>query len=182
MREGTNEQGFTLVELMVVIAIVAILGLVVVPTFMGEGRKAKSSTEVTPMLAELANREHQYKQENAVFLPAAACPATPSKTEQDVSGCLASGQPWASLRVQPHAMKLRCSYQIGIGTASTNPATSITAATGTATFPNPTTIPATQAESWFFILAKCDADGDGQYAQFFSASWDTRIQKKDPGE
>ena len=161
---------------MVVIAIVAILGLVVVPTFMGEGRKAKSSTEVSAMLAELANRELQYKQENGVFLVAAACPTTPNKSEQDISGCLASGQPWANLRVQPHAMKLRCSYQIVIGAKDVLPL-----ASGAPTWAQ--NIPtAAQAESWFFILAKCDADGDGTYAQFFSASWDTRIQKKDPSE
>ena len=180
MREGINERGFTLVELMVVIAIVAVLALVVVPQFMGEGRKVKSSTEVSPMFAELSNKEQQYKAENAVFYTAAACPTTPNKSEQDITSCLASGQPWATLRVQPHSMKLRCSYQIEIGSAATNPTAQITVVTGSPTFVR--NIPTSQAESWFFIVAKCDGDGDGRYAQFFTASWDTRIQQKDPSE
>ena len=45
-----------MLELMVVVAIIAVLAAVVVPSFTRESRKAKSSTEVTPMLTELSNR------------------------------------------------------------------------------------------------------------------------------
>jgi hypothetical protein len=131
------------------------------------------------MLTELATKEQQYKQETSSFLDAAACPATPSKTEQDITTtCLAAATAWTTMRVQPHAMKLRCRYTIKTGAAATNPST--TAPLSAATWV--TNVPTSQAESWFYILAECDANGNGTYAQFFQSSWDTRIQKYNEGE
>jgi len=157
---------------MVVVAIIAVLALVVVPSFMRESRKTKSQTEVQPMFTELANREQQYKQENGSYLAAAACPTTPSKSLQDISSCTAASTPWNTLRVVPHEMKLRCRYTVTIGAAGSTPAAPA--------FVSP--VPTSQAESWFFLLAECDANGNGTYAQFFQSSWDARIQSSNEAE
>lgn len=49
-----NKKGFTLIELIVVVAILAILAAIAVPNFMGMTKKARTATEVAAA-AEIAN-------------------------------------------------------------------------------------------------------------------------------
>lgn len=158
-------------------AIIAVLALVVVPNFMSESSKARSSTEITPMFTELANREQQHKQEFGAYLVAAKCPSTPVKSKQDVSSCLAAATPWTTLRVVPHSMMLACTYEIKVGLKGVDPTSSVP------TWAQPNAHIATNpAEGWFVILGECNADGDSVKAQFFTSSWDTQILSKDPAE
>src|SRR5688572_22183331 len=113
-----RQRGFTLVELMIVVAVIAILAVVAVPAFFKETRKAKSDSEVTAMFAELRSREEQYKIENNVYLAAAACPSTPSATGTATTSCTGTGSPWANLKVNPQFTTLRCSYTVNVGLAS----------------------------------------------------------------
>ena len=78
MRDRLREQGFTLMEVMITVAIIAILAAIAVPVFTKQSRKSKASSEANAVFAELSVREEQYKLENGAYLTAAACPAVSS--------------------------------------------------------------------------------------------------------
>jgi type IV pilus assembly protein PilE len=166
-----GEQGFTLLELMIVVAIVAILAVIAVPSFFSESRKAKASSEVSAMFAELSTKEEGYKLDHNTYLTAAACPSAPSTASQDATGCVATGQPWSSLRVQLPESKLYCSYAITTGAGGTTPSP-----------PSPYTM-STPASSWYFIVATCEMDGStSTHSTYFMNSLDTTIQKTNEGQ
>lgn len=170
VRSNRSERGFTLIELMVVVALIGILAAVVVPGFFRESRKAKTETEVSAMFAELQMRLEQYKQDNNVYLAAAACPTTTTPAGSPASACTTSGSPWALMRVSPTHTTLRCSYEIVAGTAAT-----------TASNPNGFTF-TSPAMNWYYILATCDSDGvTTKNSQFFTNSVNSQIQTKDLG-
>ena len=100
------EQGFTLVELMVVIVIVGILGAVALPNFMSQTNKAKA-TEATAKTSKLlteAASEYQYDGVVANVTTSMATPITtasaagkftyslPAVTETTVFNVLATGK------------------------------------------------------------------------------------------
>ena len=62
-----REAGFTLVELLVAIAVISILAAIAIPSFFGETRKARANAEVTPMFNDLRIRMEQYLQERGVY-------------------------------------------------------------------------------------------------------------------
>ena len=69
-----REAGFTLLELMVAVAVIAILAVIALPTYSGQTRKAKAMAEVQPMFNDLRIRMEQYLQEQGVY------PATIGRT------------------------------------------------------------------------------------------------------
>jgi prepilin-type N-terminal cleavage/methylation domain-containing protein len=164
-----REQGFTLIEMMITVVVIGILAAVVVPMFTRETRKSKGSSETTAVMGELAVREEQYKLENGAYLPAAACPSTPSTAGQDASSCLTTGQPWNTLRVRLPQNKLHCSYEVvtGAGTGTTDPLGF--------TFSSP-------EGSWFYIVATCDMDGQtGTNSTYFMSSVSSEQQVQNEG-
>ncbi|MEJ7601748.1 MAG: prepilin-type N-terminal cleavage/methylation domain-containing protein [Kofleriaceae bacterium] len=166
-----GQKGFTLVEVMIACAVLAILAAIAIPMFSGQSRKAKADTEVVPMFAELAIRQEQYKVDNSRYLTTAGCPASPSAVARDATSCVASGQPWNTLLVQLPTTKLRCSYAVttGLGdTTVTNPSSF--------TFSSPP-IP------WYYIIATCDMDGSSAVtSMYFTSSVDSSIQKQNEGK
>lgn len=167
-----SQQGFTMIELMVVVAIIAILALIVVPTFVREGRKTKGGTEVTAMFAELRTKEDAYKSENSVYFAAAQCPSSVSTSKYDfVSVCKTTGSAWETLRVQPTESKLLCAYKIDIGAAGVNPVP-----------PTGCTLPTNPAEGWFMITATCELDGQTGNSQYVTSSLDSSICKLNEGK
>lgn len=178
-RERRDERGFTLVELMVVVAIVAILAMIIVPVFTSEAKKVKAKSEVSAMMAELATKQERYKAEAYDYLAVAECPTPANNVEKDVvAACMTTGaltgDPWLVLGVQPPDTKLRCSYEVTIGTSAVAP----TAPAG-ATFSIPTGCCAT---SWYIVHAKCDMDGNGIYSHYVMASFDQTIQVTNEGQ
>ena len=59
IRYGRSQGGFTLIELMIVVAVVAILAMVAFPSYQNYNRKANRSQASQLMLA-IQNREEQY--------------------------------------------------------------------------------------------------------------------------
>ncbi|MGE0395767.1 MAG: type II secretion system protein [Kofleriaceae bacterium] len=166
-RSRRGKRGFTLIEMMVTVAIIAILAAIVVPQFTRETRKSKASTEVGAMFGELAVRQDQYKLENGAYLTTAACPSAPVTAGQDASSCLTSE--WSALRVRLPQEKLACSYEMvaGVGTGTDNPSGF--------TFASP-------AGSWFYIIATCDGDNrSATNAKFFTSSTSSELQKQNEG-
>ncbi|HEY5945032.1 MAG TPA: hypothetical protein VIV40_06045 [Kofleriaceae bacterium] len=153
---------------MIVVAIIAILAIVVIPSFIKESKRGKARSEVDPMFAELGTREEQYKTERTAYLPAAACPptATSAGTDMTTAAC-ATGTDWTALRVQAVQSKLTCSYTVSTGVAGVNPSTD-------AAWPTWVTAPtAAPANGWYFIVADCPS------TDYFTASWDSKIKAED---
>jgi prepilin-type N-terminal cleavage/methylation domain-containing protein len=170
------QRGFTVVELMIVVAIIAVLAAVVVPTFMKESTRGRNKSEISPMFAELGTREEQYKQENGSYLPAPACPTAASNSGTDMTAAACSttaGQPWVSMRVSPSETTLHCSYVIATGLAGISPAADTawpSAWSSAHAVPSPGT---TLATGWYFVHATCPEN------EYFTASWDSKIRSKD---
>jgi prepilin-type N-terminal cleavage/methylation domain-containing protein len=164
------ERGFTIIELMIVVAIIAVLAIVVIPTFMKESRRASYKSEVHPMFAELGSRQDAIKVEDNEYKPAAACPPTANEQGTDITtaACATTGD-WVELRVQAPQSKLKCSYTVAAGAATDSP----TAATGVV-FPTwITDAPASLATGWYWIKAECPTN------EYFTASWDSKIRSQD---
>ena len=165
-----DERGFTIIELMIVVAIIAVLAAVVVPSFVRESTRSKAKSEIHPMFAELSTREDQYKTEYNGYRAASACPPSASSTGTDMttaSCAITAGGDWEKLRIQPSESKLSCSYTIAIGDAGDNPSSD----TAWPTWLTP--LASAPAVSWYFINAVCPA------TEYFTASWDSKIQSKE---
>jgi prepilin-type N-terminal cleavage/methylation domain-containing protein len=166
-RHRRAQAGFTLLEIMIVVALIGILAAVVVPSWIRESRKAKGDSEITAMFAEIATKQEQYKIDSGVYLSASTCPSAPSSGGADFNAtCVTSGSAWASLRVSSPESKLRCTYAVTAGAAG-----------ATLTPPTGFTV-----GNWYYILGVCDLDGQsGTNAMFFQSSTDTVIQKLNAG-
>jgi type IV pilus assembly protein PilE len=169
--------GFTLIELMIVVAIVAILAAVVVPSFFREAQKTKGAAEVGPMFAELATRQEAYKVENGVYLSTSAAEGTtfPAATAGTTAQDLTASPPatWASLKVQPPVAMARCVYvsMAGAGGDASNIGAQATVFGFTA-----------PGVAWYYLLARCDLDNDsGVDSWYFQSSVDPTLRKLNPG-
>jgi prepilin-type N-terminal cleavage/methylation domain-containing protein len=174
---GSDEYGFTLIEVMAAVVIIAILAAVVIPFFFKESRKARAKTEVTAMFGELTTKQEQFKVDQSQYFPvpagsAAACPSTTTGYAQDITACAGSGGAWApsglpSLRVVTPQNTALCSYAIQSGLAGTMPSP-----------PAGFTVPATTPiASWSFVVATCDMDARGPpNSTYFTSSFDATVQ------
>ncbi len=175
-RERRDERGFTLIELMVAVAIIAILAAIVVPLFTGEAKKVKTRSEATAVFAEFSAKEERYKGENNVYLAVAACPAAPAAAKQSIAACKVAAD-WTALGIVPTEETLACSYEVIVGTSADDPSTMVPA--GATNF----TVPAgCCATGWYMIHAACDADGDGTLSHFMTASFDAALNVTSEGE
>ncbi len=73
----TESRGFTLIELMITVAIIAILAAVAVPSYQDYVRRGKI-TEATSMLAELRIKMEQYYQDNQTYVGGSCAPSAGS--------------------------------------------------------------------------------------------------------
>src|SRR5262245_13092259 len=97
---------------MVVVAIIAVLAAIAIPSFFRESSKAKADAEVGAMFAELRVRQEQYHLENGRYLSTGTgesdtWPATPNRAKQPILPLPTS---WTSLRMIPSEQKVACSY------------------------------------------------------------------------
>jgi len=176
---GDRESGFTLIELMITLAVIAILSLIALPSFFSESRKTKAFSEVQPMFNDLRVRLEQYLQENghypATLGEAALHPASaPSTTRQPLNPLPPE---WQAIKVRISGNDaVYCGYTWVTGQA--NSSANIGAQAGAFGFGTPTP-PQTD---WYYLLAKCDMDGDSStFSWYFSSSVDPTIQKLNEG-
>lgn len=157
-----------MVEVMITVAIIAVLAVIVVPTFTRETRKSKATSEVVAMFGEIGVRQDQYKAEHGSYFNATgACPATTVPTGQDAQSC--SSTTWSGLRLRLPQTNLICSYNIvaGTGTGTNNP--------GGFAFSSP-------PGAWYYVIATCDGDGNpATNATYFISSISSQLQKLNEG-
>lgn len=172
MSSADRQRGFTILEIMIVVVIIAVLAAIVVPGWFRESSKAKAKTEVNAMFAELTIKEEQYKLENHVYLTATACPTAPSPSGVSfASTCLSGSSAWDNLRVNPPEATVRCSYAITAGdsSAAPSPPTGFTMTT--------------PAGGWWYAVAECDSDASGgTNSTWFISSVDTKVQVQNEGQ
>jgi prepilin-type N-terminal cleavage/methylation domain-containing protein len=180
MRQPRRGQGgFTMIEVMIVVAVIAILAAVVIPSWLKEGRKGKADPEIRAMFSEISIKEEQYKSEQGgsyLALPLCPNPMVSSGTDMTTGTCFAAAD-WKKVNVAPTETTIRCNYVVTVGAAGVTPTV-----TGTATgFTLPSNV-ATYVSPWYYIVGQCDMDGQGgTLSTFFTASWDQSIQKQNYG-
>ena len=74
-----NQKGFTLIELMIVVAIIGILAAIAIPNFLQYQLKSKTS-EAKVNLGAIRTNEEAYRAETDVYKACAANPALPATT------------------------------------------------------------------------------------------------------
>ncbi len=171
---GGEQRGFTLIELMVVVAIIGVLASLAVVMFGGESKKVKAKTEVTAMFAEMQVRQNEYRVEAGAYLSTNAAndeadtwPAAPS-TDGSKQSLLPYPANWSTLRIKPDAASVRCAYVMiaGEGGDDTN--------VGTIAANDFNYVP--PAIDWYYMLAHCDMDQDATTdSYYFQRSDDDRL-------
>jgi len=176
-----REAGFTLIELMVTVAVIAILAAIALPSFSSESRKTKAFSEVQPMFNDLRIRLEQYLQENGKYPPTIGegtqHPAGPPGTTRHLLNPLPAT--WLALKVRISGNdSVYCGYTWATGLANQGgnigPVASAAAPAGFG-FATPTT-------DWYYLLAQCDMDGNGAaFSWYFASSTNPTILKLNEG-
>jgi prepilin-type N-terminal cleavage/methylation domain-containing protein len=187
MRPPRSQQaGFTLLEVIVVLALISILAAIAIPTFFSESRRAKGAAEVQTIFNDLRTRMDTYMQETALYPPtigeSTLHPATPASTEQPLFP-LPTAWTDAKIRIT------NAPDDNGDGVPETQVYCGYTWVTGA---PNDVAAVGTEGAafgfvppvdvSWYYLLAKCDLDGDSTLDSFyFSSSVDPTVLKRNEG-
>jgi prepilin-type N-terminal cleavage/methylation domain-containing protein len=170
-----GQHGFTLVEMMIVVALVAILASIAIYAFGGSVRSSKA-TEIHGVFAEIRNRQQQYYNEFNEFVSTGAAdtdyhPTPPSPASKTIAPLPAT---WQSLRLQPSKTSLYCGYVTIAGRAGD--ASNIGATAALFGFS------AAPARDWYYIIAECDFDGKATNSFYFTHSGINMVQEMNPGQ
>ena len=148
-RIGRNG-GFTLIELMIVVAVIGILSAVAIPTFRSYLHRSRTAEAVT-FLGEIRQRQEAYRAEFGQYCAVSGTgapasnwtPGTLPASGTKVAWTTTAG--WTQLGAAPDGA-ISFQYQTVAGPPGTNPG--ITGFTG--------------QDFWFVSQAQADLDGDGE--------------------
>lgn len=186
MREGHAERGFTLIELMVVVGIVAILAAVVIPSFLQSSTKSKARSETAAMFTEIATKQAQFYAEQSAYAATgtspytgtSTCPsAVPTADYNFKTTCMTTSSVWELLRIVPTESELRCQYTVTTGANGST----LTPPTGFKNSQGAVAAEPTLSGSWWFLHAKCSNTGTGSFSEYYTSSVDRRVQALNEG-
>ena len=109
-----KDRGFTLIELMVVVIVIAILAAIAIPSYLNQTRKARRNN-AEDALQQIALREERYRAECPTFCDTSTTP----------SGCSTCN--WAALGGDPSGTYYTYTVTLAPATSSTPPTYSILA-------------------------------------------------------
>ncbi|HEX3760292.1 MAG TPA: type II secretion system protein [Kofleriaceae bacterium] len=180
-----REAGFTLLEMLVTVAVIGILAAIAIPSFFGETRKARAIAEVTPMFNDLRIRMEQYVQEHGVY------PDTQGEGGlypiANPDGALHALQPlpgnWTALNIRiSGADEVRCGYT-WVTSRSNNGATGPTAGNVGGIAQAAPFVFVAPTNDWYYLLAKCRMDpSHTDYSYYLTSSLDSTIAKSNEGQ
>lgn len=116
----SKSAGFSLVELMIVVAIMAILAAIAIPSFMKFSQRAKTA-EATQNVAAIRSCLESYRAENDTYLACAANPGA-ARTGAGAATPIAwvAGGNWDSIGFAPDG-NIRYSYAVAVSVAAATP-------------------------------------------------------------
>lgn len=183
-----REAGFTLVELLVTLAVISILAAIAIPSFFGETRKARATAEVTPMFNDLRIRMEQYLQERGVYPDTLGEDGlyptdSPDATLRPIAPGGVLPATWQALNIRISGPdEVRCGYtwvtsRSGNGTVGPD-ASNVGAKAKAAPFNF-----VAPANDWYYLLAKCRMDPNHtDYSWYFTSSLDSTIVPDNEGQ
>lgn len=155
-RRRSSEAGFTLMELMIVVAIVGILAAIAIPTFTAYVQKSRT-TEATTFLAEIKQRQEAYRAEfNQYANVMTPHPATVPMGGEQIGW--ASPNTWRQLGAAPDTA-VRFQYDTFADLPNQAVPSGLTGCGNPGTGVDNT-------EFWFVAQAVGDLDGDGAQVCF----------------
>ncbi len=180
-----REAGFTLVELLVTLAVISILAAIAIPSFFGETRKARATAEVNPMFNDLRIRMEQYLQEHGVYPDTLGEGGLYPTASPDAT--LRALQPlptaWQALNVRisgPDAV--RCGYTWVSSRSSNGTVGPSVGNAGPKALAAPF-IFVPPANDWYYLLAKCRMDPSHTgYSWYLTSSLDSTIMRDNEGQ
>ena len=116
-----SEKGFTLIELMIVVAIIGILAAIAIPNFLSYQKKAKTS-EAKTSLGSIRTVEEAYAADHDTYL---ACAQHPAAVPAGITTTWTTTIPpaaWDTLGFSPKG-NIRYAYTVVVPTATTFTAT-----------------------------------------------------------
>ena len=154
---AARRQGYTLIELMIVVAIIGILAAVAIPSFQSYLQRSRT-TEAVVFLGEIKQRQEAYRAEFGQYcnVPTWNPAAMPAGGDKSVFDGSAAG--WAQLGAAPDGAT-RFQFMTRAGPPGTNP--------GIAGYDG--------SDFWWFAQARGDLDGDGELVIFESYSASNHI-------
>ena len=194
-----KQEGFTLIELMIVVAIIGILAAIAIPNFMEYQRKSRTS-EAKTNTTSIKTAQMTFQGERGCFADAAVMPQaapivggasvawpaaqfTPSLPAVQVTYCVVGGTStvavWSDIGWVP-AGPTRFVYSVGASAAITPLGTVLTGACPAVDI---AVIPAlgAPANGGFLANARADQDSDGLFAAYMIAENSNMVDCR-PGE
>jgi prepilin-type N-terminal cleavage/methylation domain-containing protein len=168
-----KQSGFTLLEIMIVVALIAILAVVAIPSFMSTSAKVRAESEIGPFLAEISTKQEVFNTTKGVYFSSSDWFPTPPANVNGTKQNAAVPTSWAALKLQPPESKAACTYFVQSGTGGVVASTALTNCGLTYTPP---------PINWYFALAVCNMDNDTVTSCYLQSSDDSTIRKVRSGE
>ena len=174
-----RHQGFTLIELMIVVAIVTVLSVIAVGAYRKFTARART-TEVYAMFADIRAKEESYRAEFSSYYSLSASetdlyPVLGSAGTEPRAKTWVAPATWTFIGARPSSQQLYCGYAVVAAAANSWGASGAYMRSFVNTLPG---------VGWWAAVAMCDNDStagtlyDGNNARFTTSSLTTTVREE----